>query len=454
MKKSTLYSIIGTAALTLSTALTLVVSSVTATTPQNTTSQMVATTTDLAPTPTTLNSKNETVYIITDGAGTTTKSFIGSTLNTSTDPLPVKMRITYTLDGNEISATDLAGKSGHVTIKYDFTATASYQGKLVPFLTVTGVSLDNTKFTNIKVDNGKILDETLESTLLAGYTFAGLNEDLGTDFLPDSFTISANVTDFALGTTYTFATNDLIADLDTSGLSSIDSLINSMNDLAAGLDQIISGSSSLASGLDSAFTGANKLAAGAHSLADGINDLKDGASQISDGLATVVDFHSEILNQVDTATATITAKFHEFVEKHHLDPEAAAELVAPVVDFYNQVYSGAITYADGIAQLSDGAARLYAGTEQLYSGATELSLGLDSLASGLDALATGSHTLYDGLVTFKTSGIDRLVNFANHDLSGFLYNLRRTVTAADSYHHYSNPSATSVKFIFKTLSIK
>ena len=99
-------------------------------------------------------SKNQTVYVITDSAGITTKSFIGSSINTSTEPLPLDLHITYTLDGSEISATDLTGKSGHVTIKYTFTSTKSHQDKLVPFLTVTGLRLDDTKFTNVKIDHG------------------------------------------------------------------------------------------------------------------------------------------------------------------------------------------------------------------------------------------------------------------------------------------------------------
>lgn len=45
---------------------------------------------------------------------------------TATEKPPVTQKVTYYLDGKEISPEDLAGKSGKVKIRFDYTNTTSY----------------------------------------------------------------------------------------------------------------------------------------------------------------------------------------------------------------------------------------------------------------------------------------------------------------------------------------
>ena len=527
MKKPLLYTIIGGACFLATTSLTLIANGVEHADQTNQTNQpqpLVATTTTLDTTPKSFT-KNETVYVITDSAGHQTKSFVGSTINQSTEPIPVDMQITYHLDGNEISATELAGKSGHVKITYDFSVTKYHNNQKIPFLTVTGILLDSNKFTNITIKNGKIINESAEHAILAGYTIVGLNEDLNIDLLPTSFSFEADVKDFSLETTYTFATSEIFADLDTSKLSSIDDLIGQLNQLSSSFDQIIDGGNQLATGLDSATsgakalqaglntltsgantlavgsqalaTGANDFATGANSLASGAHQLKDGAGRLSDGLGQVVAVDNQILGKINEATNQASAKYQEIAT--YLDniittisprlPETAAELTrlkseleSRVTGLYDEAYGKVTEYTDGIESLYAGANQLLAGltelstgadalaggasqvagganeiatgANKLANGATELSLGSSTLVSGLDQLSAGSHTLYNGLITFKDQGLNKLTNFANHDLANTINNIRSSVTAAKSYHYYQDPSAQSVKFLFKTPSIK
>ncbi len=525
MKKSSLYCLIGSACLITSTGLTLIANGIDhATNPNSNTNPVIAAqdnTLNITPKSFTAN---ETVYVITDHAGNTAKSFVGSTINTSAEPIPVDLHITYTLDGTEITADNLAGKSGHVKITYDYAATKSYNGKKVPFLTVTGLSLDSHKFTNLRLTNGKIVNETEDSTLLASYAIAGLNEDLGVDILPNSFTLEADVTDFSLDTVYTFATSEIFADLDASKLSSIDDLIAQMNQLSSGMDQLIDGSSQLTSGLDSAASGAralqaglntltsgantlasgaNTLAAGAadlstgaNSLASGTHQLQDGANQLSSGLSQYVTLHNQILDKINEATDQVETRYAEIAARidrviniiKRISPTTAEELTrlkseleSRVTGLYDKAYSkvteytggiealyngatslatgltelsaGADSLASGASQVAGGAKELADGTKELASGATELSLGSSTLVTGLDQLSAGSHTLYNGLITFNEQGISKLVSFANNDLAGLTNNLRLSLNAAKSYHHYQDPSAHSVKFLFKTPSI-
>lgn len=437
--------------------------------------------------------KNETVYIITDRKGAKTKSFVNNILNTSNEPIPVGMRVVYYLDGAEISGDELAGKTGHVEIVYQFDSNKYFGGKKVPFVTVTGMMLDADKFKNVRVKNGKIISESEDKTIIAGYTLVGVNEDLGVDVLPTTFSLEADVTDFAIDTTYSFATNELFADLDTSKLNSVDEVVDSINRLSAGLDQIVDGAGSLAGGLDSALggakalqsalgalaSGANELKDGANELASGTHVLAEGAAQLSDGLEQLTAFNAGVVEKIDSTADMISGKIDEFNAEYSEiiaqyaseHPEVALrlkELVENINGYYDTAHGAVTAYtgniesiAEGATLLKDGASRLATGADalaggvsQLSDGATRISLSSGALVNGLTELDAGSHTLYNGLITFRGQGIDRLKSFANNDLAGLTATIRSSVSAARSYHYYSNPDAESVKFIFKTPAIK
>jgi len=429
-----------------------------------------------------LLSQDETIYLITDATGDVNKSFIGSTINTNTEPFPLALNISYTLDGAPISATDIIGKSGHVEITYDFTSTKYYQSKQIPFLTVTGITINSANFNNLSIDHGKIISAGDTATII-GYTFPGLSYDLSTDLAPSSFTISADTTNFALDTSYSLATNSIIADLDTTRLNSIDSIINSINDLSAGLSQIIAGSSELNNGMNSLLSGINTLQSGAAELNTGAATLATGATELSTGLSTLSSSSSElnagalaIFNGlIDNVNSTIDANqtLLYLIDTYSIPfplttdnyDESLAALIAITqsedlqsakdsLDNYNTFYAGLTQYTTGVDTAATASTKLAAGANSLAAGTTELKTGIDQLQAGASELSNGSAALHSGLLTFKAQGIDRLVNFANNNLDSFVRNIRSTVLAAKSYHSYNNPSATSVKFIFKTPSVK
>ena len=73
--------------------------------------------------------------------------------------LPIEMKMTYYLDGEEITPEELAGKSGKVTIRADYTNKEKAEnGVYVPFAAVTGMML-NKNFTNVEVTNGKFIND-------------------------------------------------------------------------------------------------------------------------------------------------------------------------------------------------------------------------------------------------------------------------------------------------------
>ena len=141
--------------------------------------------------------------------------------------IPVKLSVSYTLDGKAISAADIAGKSGKVTIRFDYEnrqyETVSIDGKeekiYVPFAMLTGILLDNDNFTNVEVSNGKYINDG-DRTAVVGIALPGMAENLAlkgenAEVIPDYVEIKADVKNFELQNTVTIATNEIFNGIDT-----------------------------------------------------------------------------------------------------------------------------------------------------------------------------------------------------------------------------------------------
>ena len=196
--------------------------------------------------------------------------------------LPVTMNISYQLDGKDIAPAELAGKSGKVTIRFDYenhcTTTATVDGKeetlYVPFAALTGMLLDNERFTNIEVTNGRVVNDG-SHTVVVGIAFPGLQDDLNIERdtleLPDYVEVSADVTDFALDTTLTLATNSVFSALQDSDFETVDDLKASFAKLTDAMQQLLDGSSELFEGLET-------LLEKSQTLVDGVVTLNNGAA--------------------------------------------------------------------------------------------------------------------------------------------------------------------------------
>ena len=214
--------------------------------------------------------------------------------------LPVDMEVTYTLDGKTVTASELAGKSGRVTIRYAYTnkqyENVTIDGKMekiyVPFAMLTGMLVDSDTFRNVEVTNGKILNDG-DHTAIVGIAFPGLQDDLAIDRytldIPDSFTVSADVTDFHLSNTVTIAANGLFSQINPEKLDSMDSLTESLDQLTDAMEQLMDGSSQLYDGLCTLLTKSDELVSGIDALAEGAGKLQEGAASLEDGAAALSD---------------------------------------------------------------------------------------------------------------------------------------------------------------------
>ena len=243
---------------------------------------------------------------------------------TTQKALPVDVSISYQLDGKPISAEDLAGKSGRVTIRFSYQnnqkETIEIDGKketvYVPFVMLTGAVLDNDVFSNVQISNGKLLSDGDRSVVM-GFAMPGLQESLNLDKrkleIPDYVELTADVKDFRLDTTLTVASNDIFNHLDLEDLDAqnLTSAISQLNDAALelvdgssqlynGLSALLEKSGELISGIDQLASGAGNLNSGAADLYSGASDLNSGASQLSSGLG---ELNSNSQNLVGGAKA-------------------------------------------------------------------------------------------------------------------------------------------------------
>lgn len=227
--------------------------------------------------------------------------------------LPVGLSVRYYLDGKSVSPEELKGKSGKVTIRFDYEnrqyETVQINGVnqriYVPFAMLTGMILDNDTFQNVQITNGKLVNDG-DRTMVVGLAFPGLQENLNLSrddlSIPDSVEITADVTNFSLGMTVTLACNDLFSQLGDVDLTSLDST-SALDQLTGAMDQLLSGSSALYEGLSTLLDKSGELVSGVEELAQGAAAIKSGADSVDDGAAQLKAGLADLSSGLNTLSA-------------------------------------------------------------------------------------------------------------------------------------------------------
>lgn len=281
---------------------------------------------------------------------------------TTSAEAPVTQKVTYYLDGKEMKPEELAGKSGKVTIHYDYTNNTSYTEKIdgkdvtvsVPFAAVTTILLDDS-FSNIKVENGRT-EISGDNSMVIGYALPGLKESLGIKDgslkdgkeIPDYFELTADVENFELSTAMTIVVNagEFISNDKEDKEDNIGETINKLLDAT---EQLEDGSVELADGLDELNAKMGEFKDGVDSLKSGLNDYLNGAKQLDTGIKTLKDG-------------------------------------------VNQLSQGALSLGEGVGKLKDGAGTAVTGAKQLVAGykGDEKTTGL---VDGAKAVSDGAKKL-------------------------------------------------------------
>lgn len=311
---------------------------------------------------------------------------------TATAEPPVTQKVTYYLDGKEISPEDLAGKSGKVKIRFDYTNTTSYtetvngekQTVSVPFAAITGLVLGD-GFENIEVTNGKA-EVSDSSSVVLGYALPGLKDSLGIKDkdldddvnIPEYMEMTADVENFSMPAAMTFVVNasDYVS---TDGIdtSDLDDMINELKDAST---QLQDGSKTLAEGTDTLSDGLSTLQSKLGTFASGVGTLQSGLKIYTDGVSTL----SGGLNTLGNSTGALVS--------------GADKLNSGA----GQLASGSATLKDGLKSYTDGASQLNAGINELGSKSGTLVSGVSKLSKGTSALNAGVQELDKTLQTGPT----------------------------------------------------
>lgn len=276
----------------------------------------------------------------------------------SSGELPVGLKISYTLDGKNVSPESIAGKSGKVTIRFDYTNFAYEMKKVngkeekifVPFAMMTGMILDNDIFRNVEVTNGKLINDGMRS-VVAGAAFPGLQDSLGIDKndleIPEYIEITADVTNFKMGMTATIATNEIFSEINTDDLDFSGELDDSLSELTDamtkledgssalydGLCELLDKSSELVNGVDQLANGSEQLADGTKSLSSGASELQTGAAQLNSGLQTIVKNNDSLNDGAKQVFDTLLATANSQISAAGLDvPDLTIENYGSVLD--------------------------------------------------------------------------------------------------------------------------
>lgn len=319
---------------------------------------------------------------------------------TATEEPPVTQKVTYYLDGKEISPEDLAGKSGKVKIRFDYTNTTSYtetvngekQTVSVPFAAITGLVLGD-GFENIEVTNGKA-EVSNSSSVVLGYALPGLKDSLGIKDgdldgdvnIPEYMEMTADVENFSMPAAMTFVVNasDYVS---TDGIdtSDLDDMINDLKDAST---QLQDGSKTLAEGTDTLADGLSTLQSKLGTFASGVGTLQSGLKTYTDGVSTL----SGGLNTLGNSTGALVSG----ADKLNSGAGQLASGSATLKD-------GLKSYTDGASQLNTGLNQLNDNTGSLATGVTSLNDGAKTLSDGINAANKGAAGVSAGAAQLKTS---------------------------------------------------
>lgn len=285
---------------------------------------------------------------------------------TATKQLPVSVKIRYELDGQEMSAKDMEGKSGHLKLMISFTNNYSevknINGKSIvihpSYLAGGMLNMSTGKFSNVKCESGKIVNDGTNE-MLAFANIPGLNETLksaGLDKvnnqlgISDDVTVEADVNDFDLGSIMVGMTNEI-------DLASELGDIGSVSELTDGIDQLIEAD---------------------NQLIDGSKQLYDGTTQLKEGIAPL----SSAYPQIETLT-----------------------------NAFDQLHDGTTKLSTGLNQYTAGVDQLAIVSQNLYS----IQTGLNDADSKLNNQET---TTQLGTLVNGVTKVNNVINLMNNQLNG------------------------------------
>lgn len=310
--------------------------------------------------------------------------------------LPVKVKVSYYLNGTKVSADEIAGKKGNVKIRFDYDINDSVKENgyslTRPYAIVSAVVLSNDNFTNVTVNNGKAVNDG-NSTAVVGIALPGMSDNLQINELdiPDHVTINAKTTNFEIDGTYTVADSGFMNDVDTTKL---DDATGQIDELESALDKLSDASKKLVDGSSKLAKGANKLADSSSQIEEGTETLKDGTESMKTGS-----------KDLKTGTGDLKTGVKDLSDGADKLVTGAQDLSAGTTQMKEgtKALNSSVNGAGGLAGDNGSAKNLSAGAARVDAGIKQMG---ETIAAQNDKLAKTAKSISDNLDGVNTEKVN------------------------------------------------
>lgn len=383
--------------------------------------------------------------------------------NADPESLPMEIDVSYTMDGVVSTPQALAGRSGHLIMRFDYKNRLERTIEIgkksytvpVPLMAMTLVPLDEDVFSNVKVTNGKVISMD-DSGMAVGMVLPGFSKVLNLQSLsytedvdiPEYFEISADVTDFSLDFTATVVSPGLLDDMDEDDLDTDNEFDGTAGDIDSAVD----------------------------TMYEGADDLKDAVDQIEDGLGAIVTALKTAVETLSAQNKNLGRLFAQFqIPKDDPQTPDIDESLTTLAGQIERARQEAVKVQDTLAQkhledaqkmieeLMDTSDGLLAKLQEenmvssaYVSGAME---GAGKLKSAMKKMSEGVEEFRDGITQFKDNGSGELKKLARDadKLQNIMDTLKAMKRAGEGYTSFSGLAEGqkgSVSFLYETEEIK
>ena len=387
---------------------------------------------------------------------------------TATKQLPVSVKIHYELDGQEISADDIQGKSGHLKLTISFTNNYSevknINGKSIvihpSYLAGGMLNMSTGNFSNVKCESGKIVNDGTNE-MLAFANIPGLNETLksaGLDKvnnqlgISDDVTVEADVNNFDLGSIMVGMTNEIDLASELGEIGSVSELTDGIDQLIEADDQLIDGSKQLYDGTTqlkeqaAPLTGSSdqvrQLSSGAVQLNDGVKALQTGISQYTAGASEIISTAQQGLYDVSQSSGQLSYVINKGIEEK---PSLRA-IMKSLSDGLGEMETMVTKKVNTVAlqkAITDTNADLKKMEEYLNGTQSELTTLQETLKQASNAIS--------GLDTLMKNGLEPAIKEANGKINSKNSEISNTQKEIDSYYASINGEISSIESTIASL---
>ena len=290
--------------------------------------------------------------------------------------LPVDVSVKYFLDGKEMKASELEGKSGHLKIVIT-SKNNRYEAKTIdgqsrnvysPYVVVAAMTFDDEKVNNVSSDDIKVVkdgkNEIVTTVMTPGMkqNLRGIVEDKNLDKFKDEVSVEMDIKDYKPVEIYSVITNEFFQE--KKNIDSLDKLQNGVKELQDNSQKLVDASVKLSEGQD-------KLNSGISQMQTGVTKLHSGSQKLA------------------SSTQQMQGKFSGIQSK--VGPIQG--YVAQMNDGSLKLYNGISDYTAAVAKIKENTAKIKAGSEKLAKGATDLDNGVGKLKDATSQLRAGTENM-------------------------------------------------------------